>query len=235
MPSGFSVTPSPFCIELNVRYPITFMAFERRVSTMPFIQITFKVSEEIARGLADGRYRLFGAVVRDNSGRVVKMLQPILTQSTRATRMPRIAIAAVAVAAVAGGAIYLGSRLTRKARLTRQLAKVDRAIQPILVEHRTELTRDDLCRIRTSIDAFLRATDDSAYHGVSLTLPDDAKRTLIAFAEALQSFSVEVQAIGHLTEPVPELPLTPVALELVPILKSIHAQLAYQDRNWPTQ
>ncbi|MBI3838447.1 MAG: hypothetical protein HY288_11005 [Planctomycetia bacterium] len=200
---------------------------------MPIINITFKVSEEIARGLADGSYRLLGVVVRDNSGRVVKMLSPLVKAPRAIKGNPKIAIGAVVAAVAAGSAILVYTRFNRKARLARHLAKVDKAIQATMAEHPSGLTRDDLRNIRASIDDFLRATEERAYQDITLSLPEDASRTLIAFAGALRSFSAELTALSRSVEPVPELLAPDRAPELLPLLGAIQAQLAYQDRNWP--
>ncbi|HEX5445731.1 MAG TPA: hypothetical protein VFW87_18025 [Pirellulales bacterium] len=200
---------------------------------MPLVDVTLKLSEEIACGLVDGRYQLFGSVVRDNAGRVVTMLEPVVRRSARAARSnPKVALAAVAVAGAAGAAVYVGSRFTRKARLTRELAKVDRTIQKTLTEHPRELTRDDLMTIRGSIDHFLTVSENQQYDGVILEVSADARRMLVAFTEALQSFSSRMNKLGHQTEPVPELKLAPDT-GLLSILEAMRTQLDYQARNWP--
>lgn len=200
---------------------------------MPLLDITVKLSEEIACGLADGRYQLFGSVVRDNAGRVVTMLEPLVRRSARAARSnPKVAIAALAVAGAAGAVIYVGSRFTRKSRLTRELAKVDRAIQATLTEHPTELTRDDLRAIRASVDDFLKFTENQQYEGVMLDVSTDARRMLVAFAEALRSFSSRLRELGCQKEPVPELKRIEDG-KLLPLLNAIRLQLDYQERNWP--
>lgn len=201
---------------------------------MPLVDMTLKLSNEIAVGLADGRYELFGSVLRDNSGRVVKMLKPAVRHSTRAARSnPKLAVAAIAVGAVAGAAIYVRSRFTRKARLARRLAKVDFAIKSAVAEHAAELTRDDLHRIRDSIDEFLQLADGESYPNAAVVLTDDAKRLLVGFAEALRSFSVELNRLSWSAEAAPSLPVCGNT-ELVPLLKAIRGQLDYQERNWPT-
>lgn len=200
---------------------------------MPLLDVTLKLSEEIACGLADGRYQLFGSVVRDNAGRVVTMLEPVVRRSARAARSnPKVAIAALAVAGAAGAAVYVGSRFTRKARLTRELAKVDRTIQATLTEHPAELTRDDLRTIRASIDNFLAFTENQQYGEVALDVSAEARRMLVAFAEALRSFSSRLNALGHQKEPVPELRVAPDT-SLLPLLSAMRTQLDYQERNWP--
>jgi hypothetical protein len=200
---------------------------------MPLLDVTLQLSEEIACGLAAGRYQLFGSVVRDNAGRVVTMLEPALKQSARAARSnPKIALAALAVAGVAGAVVFVGSRCTRKARLTRELAKVDQTIQATLTEHPKELTCDDLRTIRASIDDFLTFTDHPHYEAVSLEVSPDARRMLAAFAEALRSFSSRLNALGDQKEPVPELKVAPDT-SLLPLLSAMRAQLDYQERNWP--
>ena len=201
---------------------------------MPLVDMTLKLSEEIAVGLADGRYELFGSVLRDNSGRVVKMLKPVVRHSALAARSnPKLALAAIAAGAVAGAAIYVGSRFTRKARLARRLANVDFAIKSAVSEHATELTRDDLYRIRDSINEFLELADSESYPDATVVLTDDARRLLLGFAEALRSFSAELNRLSASSEPAPNLAVGDNT-ELVPLLKVICGQLDYQERNWPT-
>ena len=49
---------------------------------------------------------------------------------------------------------------------------------------------------------------------------------LVAFAEALRSFSSRLNALGNQTEPIPDLRLAPDT-SLVPLLKEMRAQLDY--------
>lgn len=129
------------------------------------------------------------------------MLEPIVRRSARAGRSnPKIAIAALAVASAAGAAFYVSSRFTRKGRLARELAKVDRTIQKTLTEHPTELTRDDLAAIRGSIDDFLTFTENHEYEGVTLDISTDARRMLVDFAEALRSFSNRLRELSSQKE-----------------------------------
>src|SRR5437660_1711677 len=108
--------------------------------------ITFHVPQEIARGLATGRYHLFGGVIRNSAGRVVKMLDPVSRSASRLAKgNPKLAIAALAVVVVAGGVMLVSTRFSKKTRLARQLAAVDGALKATIAKRPSlELTRDDL-------------------------------------------------------------------------------------------
>lgn len=193
--------------------------------------ITFQIPEHIARGLASGEFKLFGGVVRDGGGHVVKMLEPVARGAADAARRnPRIAVAAVAVAVVAGAAIFVAKRTTKKARLTRQLETIDEQLQGAQGIG-VELTREQLTALLVAIDDFLRLAAQPGFKDVKLTVEPARVHDLILLAEALQSFSQDLARRLPIAQPVPELP----ALgdnAIVPTLALISEQLAYQQRHW---
>lgn len=200
---------------------------------MATITPTLLIPEYLQPGLASGLLWRDGGVIRDNAGRLVKMLDEVKT-----FRPPRgkgkIVVITVVVVAAATSAIYVYTQFNRKARLARKLAKVDKTIQTSVAEHHSELTRADVQSIRDSIDEFLRASEQRPYQNVTLILPDDASRMLIGFAEALHSFSAKLNELPGSVESVPALEFSPGTPQLLPLLETIRAQLAYQERNWPT-
>ena len=199
---------------------------------MATVTPTLFIPETIQQGLKSGLLWRDGGVIRDNAGRLVKMLDEVKT--FRPKGKGKVLIITFTVVAAAAGAIFLYTRLNRKARLARKLAKVDKTIQTSVAEHHSELTRDDLLSIRDSIDEFLRATEQRAYQNVTLILPDDASRMLIGFAEALHSFSAKLNELPGSVGPAPALEFSQGTPQLLPLLETIRAQLAYQERNWPT-
>jgi hypothetical protein len=203
---------------------------------MPFVTITCHVSEQLAREIASGGGTLLGLVTDANNGRVIKWLTPIAGKSSRVLKANRyIIIGAVVVAAAAGGTAYAYTRLNRKSRLATQLADVNRTAQEILQEHPTELTRDDLCRIRESIDQFLRFSEQRRYSTVSLKVPEDSKRILIAFADALRAFSEKLNTLAQSCEAIPEIGSMSNPADLRALLAAIRSQIEYQDRHWPAE
>lgn len=84
-------------------------------------QVAFEIPLDIAEGIASGKYRQFGGIVRDGAGHIVKHLKPVeLAENANqakqlaqqaidlAKKNPKAAIGAAAVAGVAvvGGAAY---------------------------------------------------------------------------------------------------------------------------------
>lgn len=84
-------------------------------------QVAFEIPLDIAEGIASGKYRQFGGIVRDGAGHIVKHLKPVeLVENANqakqlaqqaidlAKKNPKAAIGAAAVAGVAlvGGAAY---------------------------------------------------------------------------------------------------------------------------------
>lgn len=83
--------------------------------------VAFEIPLDIAEGIASGKYRQFGGIVRDGAGHIVKHLKPVelVENASQAKRLaqqaidlakknPKAAIGAAAVAGVAvvGGAAY---------------------------------------------------------------------------------------------------------------------------------
>ena len=198
--------------------------------------ITFHVPQEIARGLASGRYQLFGGVVRNNAGRLVKMLDPVSRSASRfAKGNPKLAAVALAVVIAASGAILVSNRLSKRARLGRRLAAIDAAFKSVVRNRPSlELTRDDLRELKTSIEDFLQLTNSPAYREVKLAVHESERQILLEFADALRSFSAKLVSASPQQEPVPELPPA-TSPELVPIVDAIWRQLDYQQRHWPSQ
>jgi hypothetical protein len=199
---------------------------------------TFDVPPEIARGLASGKYLLFGGVVRDNDGHVVKMLDPVSKSAFRfAKRNPKLALAAVALVVIAGGAIFLARRFSKRARLARRLAALDVSLNATIANRPSQgLTRDDLRELEASISEFLRLAKSPEYEKVRLAIDETDKRKLLAFGKALRSFSsvLASEASSGGPEPLPELPPA-MTQDVLPFVDAIWQQLNYQQRHWPTQ
>lgn len=198
---------------------------------MQIIEVTFLLTEELAKQLAKGQ--LFGLIADANSGRVVKWLTPIAFKASRRIKWGRYAIAAVAVAGTAAGAIVVYTRFNRKARLASKLRRVKTTVQERVQEHATELTREDLCRIRASIDEFLAFSAQPQYTGVTLEVPEHAKQLLIGLADALRAFSERLKALAKSQELIPGIEASPNSMDLASLLRAIRSQIEYQDRNWP--
>lgn len=198
---------------------------------------TFDLPKEIAAGLVSGKYRLFGGVVRDQAGHVVKMLDPVSGRLSRLAKVnPKLTITAGVVGALIGvGSAMAWTRFNKKARLGRQLAAVDSALKATIAKRPSlEFTRDDLQELQARIGEFLHLTSSEEYRTVRLTIDESARKNLIAFAEALRLFSTELASEALLQEPVPELP-SGTSHDPLPLVDAIWRQLEYQQRHWPNE
>jgi len=196
---------------------------------MPTTTVKFRIPPDIA-GQIGGRYHLFGGVVRDNAGRVVRMLEPMARDAGQAARKDlRVAVVALAVAAVAGGSVYLYTRLNKRARLARKLEQVDEALAPGM--RNAELTKEDLATLRNAIADFLNVATSATYRDVRLSVPQVELQKLRTLAAALAEFSAGLRSTKDDDPAPPALP--DESSDLLSLLASVRDQVEYQTRRWP--
>ncbi len=193
--------------------------------------ITFRIPTDIATRLG-ADCSLFGGMMRDSGGLIVKTLDLVARNLRRAARSNR---RLVVVAAVVGiglapvGALYAHRRLSGSARLARKLARIDEALSAtIRRKHDTELTRRDLDRLRRNLDDILSMPGLEA---ATPRLKEADADPLLGFAEALRQFSERLRGLGHVVEPVPDLP-SERAPQLTAVARALRDQLEYQQRHW---
>jgi len=98
---------------------------------MAKINVVFNVPNWVEAGRKSGDLRLFGGVVRDNSGQIVYMLKEGAQQAAK-TRNGKIVIAFVAAATVAGAGYYIYKKCNKKAAAQDIGGQVEAGIQQYL-------------------------------------------------------------------------------------------------------
>lgn len=207
---------------------------------MTTTSMQFHIPDDITAGLMTEQYKLYGPVVRDTGGKIVKHLKPIAKEAEKLARNNRnvaIAIAASAIATsviatVVGVAVWEFSGRKKK-QVEAQLQCFDKAFRMAVVNSvSATLGQEQLEEIYVAANDFLIFSKEPEYRNVKLMLSDEYGQLLLDFTEALRKFNLQLANDTDSKVEPPEL-IRPLSNEATAILSAMTPQLEYAAQQWP--
>lgn len=189
---------------------------------MAQVAVLFDVPKWIAAGIRTGRLRLFGGVVRNNAGHVVRMLK----EGSKTARFGGSTGAAglVLAAAALGYGIY--RRFGSKAKVLDALEAVERAMLTYASAAQAQrLTVDHIRGLASELQNLMTTMASPEFRDANFALDAEAANKLREFYASLRTFNVRLRGQGSQGLEVPQLVATPDLRELA---HSINEQLIFQ-------
>ncbi|MCA9935616.1 MAG: hypothetical protein H6662_16225 [Ardenticatenaceae bacterium] len=199
----------------------------------------FYIPDDITAGIMTEQYKLYGPVVRDTGGKIVKHLEPIAMEAEKLARNNKnvvIALGAITLGAIAVAAIGVtvwGLSGKKKEQVEAQLQRVDEAFRTAIINGASApMGQEQLEELYVEVNDFLVLTKEPEYSNVKLMLSDEYRQLLLDFTEALRKFNLQlVNGDAPKVEP-PEL-IRPLSNEATAILGAMAPQLEYVVQQWP--